>query len=60
MDVREIGRLLRVASILEGSVEHSGDRIRVVAHLSAPPMALISGRKLSKAQLEACLPFNPI
>jgi TolB-like protein/tetratricopeptide (TPR) repeat protein len=32
-DVREIGRLLNVGSVLEGSVQRSGDRIRVVAQL---------------------------
>ncbi|HEY3936499.1 MAG TPA: hypothetical protein VGL97_03675 [Bryobacteraceae bacterium] len=33
VDVREVGRLLHVANVLEGSVERSGDRIRVIAHL---------------------------
>lgn len=33
VDIREVGRLLHVANVLEGSVERSGDRIRVVAHL---------------------------
>ncbi len=33
MDAREIGRLLNVAAILEGSVKLSGDRLYVVAHL---------------------------
>ena len=32
-DVREIGKLLNVTNVLEGSVEHSGDRVRVIAHL---------------------------
>ena len=32
-DVSEIGRKLDVVHILEGSVERSGDRIRIVAHL---------------------------
>ena len=33
VDIREVGRLLHVANVLEGSVERSGDRIRVIAHL---------------------------
>ena len=33
MDVREIGRRLKVANILEGSVRQSADRVRVTAQL---------------------------
>ncbi|HEX9206883.1 MAG TPA: hypothetical protein VF851_01520 [Steroidobacteraceae bacterium] len=33
VDVREIGRLLGVGSVLEGSVRKSGDRIRITAQL---------------------------
>lgn len=33
VDIREVGRLLHVANVLEGSVERSGDRVRVIAHL---------------------------
>jgi serine/threonine-protein kinase len=33
VDIREVGRLLNVANVLEGSVERSGDRIRIVAQL---------------------------
>jgi TolB-like protein len=33
VDVREVGRLLNVANVLEGSVERSGDRIKIIAHL---------------------------
>ncbi len=33
VDIREVGRLLNVANVLEGSVERSGDRIKIVAHL---------------------------
>jgi serine/threonine protein kinase/TolB-like protein/Flp pilus assembly protein TadD len=32
-DVREVGRLLNVTHVLEGSVERSGDRIKIIAHL---------------------------
>jgi len=32
-DIREAGRLLKVGSILEGSVERSGNRIRIIGHL---------------------------
>jgi eukaryotic-like serine/threonine-protein kinase len=32
-DVREAGRLLKVTSVLEGSVERSGDRIRIIGRL---------------------------
>jgi serine/threonine-protein kinase len=32
-DVREIGRQLGVAAVLEGSVQRSGDKLRVTAHL---------------------------
>ncbi|MGH8161780.1 MAG: hypothetical protein ACRESR_06485 [Gammaproteobacteria bacterium] len=32
-DVREIGRTLNVAAIMEGSVRKSGDRVRVTAQL---------------------------
>ena len=32
-DIREIGRLLRVSTVLEGSVRRSGDRLRVTAQL---------------------------
>jgi adenylate cyclase len=32
-DVREIGRMLNVAAIMEGSVRKSGDRVRVTAQL---------------------------
>jgi TolB-like protein/Flp pilus assembly protein TadD len=31
--IREVGRLLNVTNVLEGSVERSGDRIRVIARL---------------------------
>ncbi len=33
VDIREAGRLLKVANILEGRVDRSGDRIRIIAHL---------------------------
>jgi TolB-like protein len=33
VDIREAGRLLNVATVLEGSVERSGDRIKIIAHL---------------------------
>jgi TolB-like protein len=33
VDLREVGRLLNVANVLEGSIERSGDRIKVIAHL---------------------------
>ena len=33
VDIREVGRLLNVANVVEGSVERSGDRIRIIAHL---------------------------
>lgn len=33
VDVREVGRELGVTHVLEGSVERSGDRIKVIAHL---------------------------
>ena len=32
-DLSEVGRELNVANILEGSVERSGDRIKIIAHL---------------------------
>jgi TolB-like protein/Tfp pilus assembly protein PilF len=32
-DIREIGRLLNVANVLEGTVERSGDRVKIIAHL---------------------------
>ena len=32
-DIREAGRLLHVTNVLEGSVEKSGNRIRIIAHL---------------------------
>ncbi len=32
-DIRDVGRELNVANVLEGSVERSGDRVRIVAHL---------------------------
>jgi adenylate cyclase len=32
-DIREVGRLLNVTNVLEGSVERSGDRIKIIAHL---------------------------
>jgi len=32
-DIREVGRLLKVANVLEGSVARSGDRIKIIAHL---------------------------
>ncbi len=32
-DIRALGRELNVANVLEGSVERSGDRVRIVAHL---------------------------
>jgi adenylate cyclase len=32
-DVREVGRLLNVTNVLEGSVERSGDRVKIIAHL---------------------------
>jgi len=34
VDVREIGRVLNVAAVLEGSFERDGDRIRVTAQLN--------------------------
>jgi len=33
IDIREVGRLLNVTHVLEGTVERSGDRIRIIAHL---------------------------
>jgi TolB-like protein/cytochrome c-type biogenesis protein CcmH/NrfG len=33
VDVREVGRLLHVTNVLEGSVEQSGDRVKIIAHL---------------------------
>lgn len=33
VDIREAGKLLHVGYLLEGSVDRSGDRIRVIAHL---------------------------
>jgi adenylate cyclase len=33
VDIREVGRLLKVANVLEGSVARSGDRIKIIAHL---------------------------
>jgi TolB-like protein len=33
VDIREVGRLLNVNNVLEGSVERSGDRIKIIAHL---------------------------
>jgi serine/threonine-protein kinase len=32
-DIREVGRLLHVANVLEGTVERSGDRVKIIAHL---------------------------
>jgi serine/threonine-protein kinase len=32
-DVREVGRTLNVTNILEGSVERSGDHVKIIAHL---------------------------
>jgi serine/threonine-protein kinase len=32
-DIREVGRLLNVTNVLEGTVERSGDRIKIIAHL---------------------------
>ena len=32
-DIREIGRLLNVTNVLEGTVERSGDRVKIIAHL---------------------------
>ncbi|HEY3739478.1 MAG TPA: hypothetical protein VGL53_06525 [Bryobacteraceae bacterium] len=33
VDIREVGRALNVANVLEGSVERSGDRVKIIAHL---------------------------
>jgi TolB-like protein len=33
VDVREVGRLLHVANVVEGSVERSGGRVKIIAHL---------------------------
>jgi adenylate cyclase len=33
VDIREVGRLLKVANVLEGSVARSGERIKIIAHL---------------------------
>jgi serine/threonine-protein kinase len=33
VDAREIGRSLNVSDVVEGSIERSGDRVRIVAHL---------------------------
>jgi serine/threonine protein kinase len=33
VDVREVGKLLNVTNVLEGSVAWSGDQIRIIAHL---------------------------
>jgi TolB-like protein/Tfp pilus assembly protein PilF len=33
VDIREVGRLLNVTDVLEGSVARSGDRIKIIAHL---------------------------
>ena len=32
-DIRDVGRQLNVATVLEGSVERYGDRVKIVAHL---------------------------
>jgi TolB-like protein/Flp pilus assembly protein TadD len=32
-DIREVGRSLNVTNVLEGSVERSGDRVKIIAHL---------------------------
>lgn len=32
-DVREVGRILNVTNVLEGSVERSGDHVKIIAHL---------------------------
>jgi serine/threonine-protein kinase len=32
-DIREVGRLLHVANVLEGTVVRSGDRVKIIAHL---------------------------
>ena len=34
-DIRAVGRQLNVASVLEGSVQRSGDRLRITAQLSS-------------------------
>jgi TolB-like protein/DNA-binding SARP family transcriptional activator/Tfp pilus assembly protein PilF len=34
VDVRDVAQRLNVSSVLEGSVRHSGDRVRIVAQLS--------------------------
>lgn len=33
VDIREVGRQLNVENVLEGSVERSGDRVKIIAHL---------------------------
>src|ERR1017187_1922603 len=33
LDIRDVGRQLNVATVLEGSVERYGDRVKIVAHL---------------------------
>jgi len=47
----EIARLLGVAHILEGSVQKSGEAVRVNVQLSKPPMIPIFGPTLSIANL---------
>ena len=37
VDVREIGRLLNVTNVLEGSIERSGNRVKIIAHLERVP-----------------------
>lgn len=32
-DVREVGRLLGVSNVIEGSIERSGNRMKIIAHL---------------------------
>jgi len=36
-DIQEVGRLLKVANVLEGSVARSGERIKIIAHLERVP-----------------------
>jgi TolB-like protein len=44
-DIREIGRVLDVGAVLEGSVRKEGDRIRMIAQPSMSTTAFRCGRR---------------
>ena len=44
-DLREIGRTLGVAQVLEGSVRRAGDKLRITVQLISTPTAFICGRR---------------